>query len=154
MPHKVNPIQFENAEGNFGLSNALLTYLSQKLPISRMQRDLTDSTSVRNIGTALGYGLVGLTSLQEGLDRITPNLVVIRTSLENHWEVMGEAVQTVLRRFGTEDPYQHLKTLLRGRKIDRNCMRELVANLSVPEEVKQHLLITPESYVGKWPTIQ
>ena len=154
MPHKVNPIQFENAEGNFGLSNALLTYLSQKLPVSRMQRDLTDSTSVRNIGTALGYGLVGLTSLQEGLDRITPNLVVIRASLDSHWEVMGEAVQTVLRRFGTKDPYQHLKTFLRGRKVDKSLMQEFVINLSIPEEAKRRLLSAPEDYVGKWPAIK
>ncbi len=149
MPHKVNPIDFENAEGNFGLANALLTHLSQKLPISRWQRDLTDSTVLRNMGVALGYAVLGLDSLAKGLDKLETNTAALADDLDAAWEVMAEAVQTVMRRHGLPEPYEQLKHFTRGQPMTRDLMLGFVAALALPEADKARLLaMTPASYTG------
>jgi len=149
MPHKINPIQFENAEGNMGVSSSILMHLSTKLPVSRMQRDLTDSTTLRNQGVALGYSYLALINILNGLSRITVNKVKIKSELNQHWEVLAEAVQTILRKSGKLDAYEQLKLLTRGKKIDQGAISEFVSSLSIPIEDKEVLLsLTPESYVG------
>lgn len=149
MPHKINPIQFENAEGNMGVSSSILIHLSTKLPVSRMQRDLTDSTTLRNQGVALGYSYLALINILNGLSRITVNKVKIKSELNQHWEVLAEAVQTILRKNGKLDAYEQLKLLTRGKKIDQGAISEFVSSLSIPIEDKEILLsLTPESYVG------
>ena len=149
MPHKVNPIDFENAEGNFGLANALLTHLSQKLPISRWQRDLTDSTVLRNMGVALGYAVLGLDSLARGLDKLELNPAALAADLDGAWEVLAEAVQTVMRRHGLPEPYEHLKAFTRGQPMTRELMLGFVAKLDLPAPEKARLLaMTPASYIG------
>ncbi|QRP62398.1 adenylosuccinate lyase [Rhodanobacter sp. FDAARGOS 1247] len=149
MPHKVNPIDFENAEGNFGLANALLGHFAEKLPISRWQRDLTDSTVLRALGTAFGHGLVALESLKKGLGKLNVNAERIGADLDASWEVLAEAVQTVMRRYGLPQPYEQLKALTRGHGITRDSMREFIAGLDLPSEAKQRLLeLTPGSYIG------
>ncbi len=149
MPHKVNPIDFENAEGNFGLASALLTHLSQKLPVSRWQRDLTDSTVLRNMGVALGYALLGLDSLARGLDKLEVNANALAADLDNAWEVMAEAVQTVMRRHGLPEPYEQLKAFTRGQPMTRELMQGFVAALALPDADKARLLLmTPASYTG------
>ena len=149
MPHKVNPIDFENAEGNFGLANALLGHFAEKLPISRWQRDLTDSTVLRALGTAFGHTLVALESLKKGLGKLNVNAERIAADLDASWEVLAEAVQTVMRRYGLPQPYEQLKALTRGHGITRDSMREFIAGLDLPAEAKQRLLeLTPGSYVG------
>ncbi len=149
MPHKVNPIDFENAEGNFGLASALLTHLSQKLPVSRWQRDLTDSTVLRNMGVALGYALLGLDSLGRGLDKLEVNPAALAADLDPAWEVMAEAVQTVMRRHGLPAPYEQLKQFTRGQPMTRELMLGFVAALALPEADKTRLLaMTPASYTG------
>jgi adenylosuccinate lyase len=149
MPHKVNPIDFENAEGNFGLANALLTHLSQKLPISRWQRDLTDSTVLRNMGVALGYALLGYDSLARGLDKLELNEAALAADLDKAWEVLAEPIQTVMRRHGLPEPYEQLKAFTRGQPMTRELMQGFVANLALPEAEKARLLaMTPASYTG------
>ncbi|MBI3367684.1 MAG: adenylosuccinate lyase [Burkholderiales bacterium] len=149
MPHKVNPIDFENAEGNFGLANALLTHLSQKLPVSRWQRDLTDSTVLRNMGVALGYALLGLDSLARGMDKLELNREALGADLDGAWEVLGEAVQTVMRRHGLPEPYEQLKAFSRGRPMTRELMQGFIAGLALPDAEKQRLLaMTPADYTG------
>jgi adenylosuccinate lyase len=149
MPHKVNPIDFENAEGNFGLANALLTHLSQKLPISRLQRDLTDSTVLRNMGVALGYTLLGYDSLRRGLDKLQVNEAALAADLDASWEVLAEAVQTVMRRHGLPNPYEQLKKMTRGKAITAAAMRKFVATLELPAAEKKRLLaLTPAGYTG------
>ena len=149
MPHKVNPIDFENAEGNFGLANALLTHLSQKLPISRWQRDLTDSTVLRNMGVALGYAVLALDSLSRGLDKLQINRVALAADLDGAWEVLAEAVQTVMRRHGLPEPYEQLKAFTRGQAMTRELMQGFVGALALPAEDKARLLaMTPASYTG------
>jgi adenylosuccinate lyase len=149
MPHKVNPIDFENAEGNFGLANALLGHFAEKLPISRWQRDLTDSTVLRALGTAFGHTLVALESLKKGLGKLNVNADRITADLDASWEVLAEAVQTVMRRYGLPQPYEQLKALTRGHGITRESMREFIGGLELPAEAKQRLLeLTPASYVG------
>jgi adenylosuccinate lyase len=150
MPHKVNPIDFENAEGNFGLANALLTHLSQKLPISRWQRDLTDSTVLRNVGVAMGYTLLGYDSLLRGLGKLEVNKAALAADLDDAWEVLAEPIQTVMRRYGLPNPYERLKELTRGKAITRDTLREFVQTLELPEEERQRLLaLTPALYTGK-----
>ena len=150
MPHKINPIQFENAEGNLGLSNALLSHLAQKLPISRMQRDLTDSTVLRNQGVALGYSFLALKSISRGLSRITINKNKMRFELNEHWEVLAEAIQTILRKEGKIDAYEKLKDLTRGEKINESSITDFISSLKISDENKEALLsLRPESYVGK-----
>ena len=150
MPHKVNPIDFENAEGNFGLANALLTHLSQKLPISRWQRDLTDSTVLRNMGVGLGYALLGYDSLLRGLDKLQLNEAALSDDLDGAWEVLAEPIQTVMRRFGLPEPYEQLKKFTRGQPMTRELMQGFIAGLSLPEAEKQRLLaMTPSTYTGQ-----
>ncbi len=149
MPHKVNPIDFENAEGNFGLANALLAHLSQKLPISRWQRDLTDSTVLRNMGVALGYAVLGLDSLARGLDKLQVNEGALAADLDNAWEVMAEAIQTVMRRHGLPEPYEQLKKFTRGQPMTRELMQGFIDGLALPAADKERLLaMTPAGYTG------
>jgi adenylosuccinate lyase len=149
MPHKVNPIDFENAEGNFGLANALLGHFAEKLPISRWQRDLTDSTVLRALGTAFGHTLVALESLKKGLGKLNVNAERIGADLDGSWEVLAEAVQTVMRRYGLPQPYEQLKALTRGHGITKDSMLEFIAGLDLPADAKQRLLeLTPGSYIG------
>jgi adenylosuccinate lyase len=149
MPHKVNPIDFENAEGNFGIANALLEHFAAKLPVSRWQRDLTDSTVLRALGTAFGHALVGFDALLRGLGKLTANPERIRADLDAAWEVLAEAVQTVMRRHGLPNPYEQLKALTRGHGIDAQSMRDFIATLDLPAEAKQRLLdMTPATYIG------
>jgi adenylosuccinate lyase len=149
MPHKVNPIDFENAEGNFGIANALFEHFAAKLPVSRWQRDLSDSTVLRALGTAFGHALVGFDALQRGLGKLTANPERIAADLEASWEVLAEAVQTVMRRHGLPNPYEQLKALTRGHGITEASMREFIAGLELPADVKQRLLaMTPGSYTG------
>jgi adenylosuccinate lyase len=149
MPHKVNPIDFENAEGNFGLSTALLAHLSQKLPVSRWQRDLTDSTVLRNMGVAVGYALLGYDSLLRGMGKLELNADALAADLDDAWEVLAEPIQTVMRRHGLPEPYEQLKQFTRGRPMTRELMLGFVAELALPEAEKQRLLaLTPGSYIG------
>ena len=149
MPHKVNPIDFENAEGNFGLANALLTHLSQKLPISRFQRDLTDSTVLRNMGVAMGYALLGYDSLLRGMGKLEVNRDALAADLDNAWEVLAEPIQTVMRRYKLPNPYERLKELTRGKTITRDAIQQFIGTLEIPEAEKTRLLaMTPGSYTG------
>jgi adenylosuccinate lyase len=149
MPHKVNPIDFENAEGNLGLSNAMLRHLSQTLPISRWQRDLTDSTALRNMGVALGYAILAYQSLGTGLSKLKLNEEAIAADLDASWEVLAEPIQTVMRRYGVPHSYEQLKQLTRGHAMTRELMQEFISKLTLPEAEKQRLLaLTPASYVG------
>jgi adenylosuccinate lyase len=149
MPHKVNPIDFENAEGNFGIANALLEHFAAKLPISRWQRDLTDSTVLRALGTAFGHALVGFDALLRGLDKLSVNPERLATDLDAAWEVLAEAVQTVMRRHGLPNPYEQLKALTRGHGIDEASMRAFITGLELPADAKRRLLeMTPGSYTG------
>src|SRR6478752_5412601 len=149
MPHKVNPIDFENAEGNLGLANALLRHLSEKLPISRWQRDLTDSTVLRNVGVALGYAVLAYASLSVGLNKLELNREALSDDLNSSWEVLAEPVQTVMRRYGIENPYEQLKVLTRGKGISREALREFINGLAIPQQAKDHLLaMTPANYIG------
>ncbi|HZV39193.1 MAG TPA: adenylosuccinate lyase [Pseudoxanthomonas sp.] len=149
MPHKVNPIDFENAEGNFGLANALFEHFSAKLPISRWQRDLTDSTVLRALGTAFGHTLVALDSLAKGLGKLETNPQRLDTDLDAAWEVLAEAVQTVMRRHGLPNPYEQLKALTRGQGITADSMRVFIESLELPADAKRRLLaLTPGSYIG------
>jgi adenylosuccinate lyase len=154
MPHKVNPIDFENAEGNFGLANALLTHLSQKLPISRWQRDLTDSTVLRNMGVALGYALLGYDSLLRGLEKLEVNEAALAADLDNAWEVLAEPIQTVMRRYQLPNPYERLKELTRGKAITREAIAEFIQTLEIPPAERERLLqMTPGSYTGHAATL-
>ncbi len=149
MPHKVNPIDFENAEGNFGLANALLGHMSHKLPISRWQRDLTDSTVLRNMGVALGYAVLAMDSLARGLDKLQVNEAALAADLDAAWEVLAEPVQTVMRRHGLPNPYDQLKDFTQGKPITRELMQGFIQGLAIPDADKQRLLaMTPGSYTG------
>jgi adenylosuccinate lyase len=151
MPHKVNPIDFENSEGNLGLANALLRHLSEKLPISRWQRDLTDSTVLRNMGVALGYALLGYESLLRGLGKLEANPARLAEDLDHNWEVLAEPIQTVMRRYGVANPYEQLKELTRGKGgINRESLALFIQGLAIPDEAKRLLLdMTPSSYIGR-----
>ncbi|GMU44549.1 MAG: adenylosuccinate lyase [Xanthomonadales bacterium] len=150
MPHKINPIDFENAEGNFGLANALFGHFAEKLPISRWQRDLTDSTVLRSLGSGFGYLLVGLRSLERGLAKLRPDPARLAEDLDAAWEVLAEAVQTVMRRHGLPEPYERLKALTRGARIDAAAMRGFIEGLTeLPEDARARLLaLTPGGYTG------
>ena len=151
MPHKVNPIDFENSEGNLGIANALLRHLAEKLPVSRWQRDLTDSTVLRNMGVALGHALLGYDSCLKGLDRIDADRGRMAAELDASWEVLAEPIQTVMRRYGVTDAYERLKELTRGRDgITRDTVHALIKGLAIPDAEKQRLLaLTPATYIGK-----
>ena len=149
MPHKVNPIDFENAEGNFGIANGLLEHFSAKLPISRFQRDLTDSTVLRALGTAFGHSLIAIDALLRGLNKLSVNPERLAADLDAAWEVLAEPVQTVMRRYGLANPYEQLKALTRGQGMTEKAMRDFIAGLDLPEEAKARLLaLTPGGYVG------
>jgi adenylosuccinate lyase len=149
MPHKVNPIDFENAEGNFGIANALFEHFAAKLPVSRWQRDLTDSTVLRALGTAFGHALVGFDALLRGLGKLSVNPERLAADLDAAWEVLAEAVQTVMRRHGLPNPYEQLKALTRGQGIDAGSMRDFISGLDLPADAKQRLLdMTPATYTG------
>ncbi|GAB6197196.1 adenylosuccinate lyase [Lysobacter xanthus] len=150
MPHKVNPIDFENAEGNFGIANALFEHFAAKLPISRWQRDLTDSTVLRALGTAFGHALIGVDALMRGLGKLSANPDRLAADLDAAWEVLAEAVQTVMRRYGLPQPYEQLKALTRGQGITEQSMRDFIAGLDLPADAKQRLVdMTPGSYIGR-----
>jgi adenylosuccinate lyase len=150
MPHKVNPIDFENAEGNFGIANALLSHLSQKLPISRFQRDLTDSTVLRNMGLAFGYTLLAWNSLERGLNKLELNEEALLADLNAAWEVLAEPIQTVMRRYGLPNPYERLKEITRGKQITAEALRTFIDTLELPADVKEHLKnLAPDRYTGK-----
>ena len=149
MPHKVNPIQFENAEGNLGIANAYLSHLAQTLPVSRMQRDLSGSTIIRNQGVPVAHSLLACKNIVKGLDRLTVNRKKIQEELDNHWEVLAEAIQTTLRKSGDRLPYERLKNLTRGQKITQEDIQAFVQSLDLPKKEKQTLLdLTPENYTG------
>lgn len=149
MPHKINPIDFENSEGNLGLANAILAHLSEKLPISRWQRDLTDSTVLRNMGVGFGYSLLAYTSTLKGISKLQVNPQRLAEDLDNAWEVLAEPIQTVMRRYGIPEPYEKLKALTRGQAITQETLQSFVSTLELPEDVKQDLMqLTPSGYVG------
>lgn len=149
MPHKVNPIDFENSEGNLGMANAMLRHLSEKLPISRWQRDLTDSTVLRNLGVALGYCLVSYDACLRGLGKLEVNAAAIDADLDNCWEILAEPIQTVMRRYGLPQPYEQLKALTRGKGITQEALREFIGGLALPADAKARMLVlTPRSYIG------
>jgi adenylosuccinate lyase len=149
MPHKVNPIDFENAEGNYGLANALLAHMSQKLPLSRWQRDLTDSTVLRNMGVALGHTVLAHDSLTRGLDKLQVDEARLAADLDQAWEVLAEPIQTVMRRHGLPEPYEQLKAFTRGQPMTRALMRGFIEGLALPQAEKDRLLaMTPGSYIG------
>ncbi len=151
MPHKVNPIDFENSEGNLGLANAVLRHMAEKLPISRWQRDLTDSTVLRNMGVAFGYTLLGYDSCLRGLNKLEVNPARLAEDLDNSWEVLAEPIQTVMRRYGIENPYEQLKELTRGKGgINQASLHAFISGLNIPNDAKQYLLaLTPATYIGK-----
>ncbi|WP_286235640.1 adenylosuccinate lyase [Thalassotalea sediminis] len=150
MPHKVNPIDFENSEGNLGIANALFAHLAQKLPISRWQRDLTDSTVLRNLGVGFGNSLIAYAATLKGMSKLQVNEESLLAELDKNWEVLAEPVQTVMRRYGIEKPYEKLKELTRGKRVDGDAMRVFIDNLALPEEAKAGLReMTPASYIGR-----
>jgi adenylosuccinate lyase len=149
MPHKVNPIDFENGEGNLGIANALLRFLSDKLPVSRWQRDLTDSTVLRNIGVGAAHSLIAWKSIERGLDRVEVDGARLADDLEANWELLAEPIQTVMRRFGVENAYEQLKALTRGQRITPASLRQFVGELAIPDEAKEALLqLSPATYIG------
>ncbi|NIP74391.1 MAG: adenylosuccinate lyase [Gammaproteobacteria bacterium] len=149
MPHKVNPIDFENAEGNLGMANALFAHLAAKLPVSRWQRDLTDSTVLRNLGVGIGHSLIAYQSVLRGMDKLEPDRERLRADLADNWEVLAEAIQTVMRRYGVDRPYEKLKELTRGRKVDQAALSAFVQTLDIPDDAKRALeALTPGSYTG------
>ncbi|EIV1776414.1 adenylosuccinate lyase [Vibrio vulnificus] len=150
MPHKVNPIDFENSEGNLGLANAVFGHLAQKLPISRWQRDLTDSTVLRNLGVGVGYAIIAYTSTLKGISKLEVNRDALLAELDKNWEVLAEPVQTVMRRYGIEKPYEKLKELTRGKRVDGEAMRNFIDGLKLPEHEKARLKeMTPANYIGQ-----
>ena len=150
MPHKVNPIDFENAEGNLGMANAVLKHLAEKLPVSRWQRDLTDSTVLRNLGVGIGYAVLAYESCLRGLGKLEVNEAAIAADIDNAWELLAEPVQTVMRRYGLPNPYEQLKELTRGKGITQEGLKQFIQQLDLPEQEKARLLaMTPASYIGK-----
>jgi adenylosuccinate lyase len=150
MPHKINPIDFENSEGNLGIANALFTHLAQKLPISRWQRDLTDSTVLRNLGVGFAHSIIAYQASLKGINKLEVNEQNLRAELDHNWEVLAEPIQTVMRRYGIEKPYEKLKELTRGKRVNGDSMREFIDNLELPEKVKAQLkTLTPEAYIGR-----
>jgi adenylosuccinate lyase len=154
MPHKVNPIDFENSEGNLGLANAVLRHLADKLPISRWQRDLTDSTVLRNLGVGLGYALIAYQATLKGISKLEVNQAHLLDELDHNWEVLAEPIQTVMRRYGIEKPYEKLKELTRGKRVDAAGMQAFIDGLALPEEEKTRLkAMTPANYIGRATTL-
>ena len=149
MPHKVNPIDFENSEGNLGLANAVMNHLAEKLPISRWQRDLTDSTVLRNIGTGFAYSLIAYRASMKGMSKLELNAAALDADIDDCWEILAEPIQTVMRRYRIEQPYEKLKELTRGKTIDQAAIQSFVEKLEIPDEAKQELLqLSPRKYLG------
>ena len=149
MPHKVNPIDFENSEGNLGVANALLRHLSEKLPISRWQRDLADSTVLRNLGTGFAHSIVAYQASLKGISKLEVNQQSLADELDKNWELLAEPIQTVMRRYGIENPYEKLKDLTRGKRVNQQIMSDFIDNLELPEEAKvQMKQLTPANYIG------
>jgi len=149
MPHKINPIDFENAEGNLGLANALFEHMIAKLPISRWQRDLTDSTVLRNIGVAISHSILAYHSTAKGIGKLEPDFDTLKDDLDQHWEILAEAIQTIMRRYKIDQPYEKLKSFTRGKRIDKAILQEFIAGLQLPTDVKNQLLnLTPKDYLG------
>jgi len=149
MPHKINPIDFENAEGNLGIANALFEHMAMKLPVSRWQRDLSDSTVLRNMGVAIAHSILAWQAIPKGLDRTEPNPSLLNSELENHWEILTEPVQTMLRRYGVKDAYEKLKDFSRGKKVTKESLHQFIKSLSLPDNAKETLLqLTPQTYTG------
>ena len=149
MPHKVNPIDFENSEGNLGIANAIMQHLAAKLPISRWQRDLTDSTVLRNLGVGFGQSLIAYQASLKGISKLQTNADRLNADLENSWEVLAEPIQTVMRRYNIEKPYEKLKELTRGKAITKETLQEFVQTLDMPQEAKDELMqLTPHNYIG------
>lgn len=149
MPHKVNPIDFENSEGNLGIANAVFTHLAQKLPISRWQRDLTDSTVLRNMGVGFGYCAIAYASTLKGMGKLELNRARLAEDLDNCWEVLAEPIQTIMRRYNIEEPYEKLKALTRGQAITQQVIVDFVETLDIPEHAKQTMRdLTPANYIG------
>jgi adenylosuccinate lyase len=152
MPHKINPIDFENAEGNLGIASALLGHLTEKLPVSRWQRDLSDSTVLRNLGVGVAHSLIAYQSILRGLSKLEADPVALQRDLDANWEVVGEAIQTVMRRYGIPQPYEQLKKLTRGQRITPEQLHAFIAELPLPYDVRDRLLaLTPSSYLGNAP---
>ena len=150
MPHKVNPIDFENAEGNLGLSNSIGNFLADKLPKSRFQRDLSDSTVLRNIGLPLAYSLIAYNSMIKGLPKLELNEDALKQDLKTNWEILAEPIQTAMRKHGISEPYEKLKSLTRGRNLDETNIRKIIKELDLPPKLEQQLLdLQPESYTGE-----
>jgi adenylosuccinate lyase len=150
MPHKVNPIDFENSEGNLGLANAIMAHLAQKLPLSRWQRDLTDSTVLRNLGVGFAYALIAYQASLKGISKLEVNGANLLHELDQNWELLAEPIQTVMRRYGIEKPYEKLKELTRGKRVNQAAMATFIDSLALPEQVKAELkLLTPASYIGR-----
>ena len=149
MPHKVNPIDFENSEGNLGLANALFDHLAAKLPVSRWQRDLTDSTVLRNLGVGIGYAVVAYQASLKGISKLEVNQQSLEDELNTNWKLLAEPIQTVMRRYGIEKPYEKLKELTRGKKVNQQIIAEFIDALALPETAKQELkALTPANYIG------
>jgi adenylosuccinate lyase len=149
MPHKVNPIDFENSEGNLGIANALFAHLATKLPVSRWQRDLTDSTVLRNLGVGLGYSLIAYQASLKGISKLEVNVASLAAELDDNWELLAEPIQTVMRRYGIEKPYEKLKELTRGKKVNATVMADFIDTLALTDSVKAELkALTPEKYIG------
>ncbi|MCF6298751.1 MAG: hypothetical protein L3J01_02620 [Thiomicrorhabdus sp.] len=149
MPHKVNPIDFENAEGNLGIANSLLQHLSTKLPISRWQRDLTDSTVLRNLGVGIAHSVIAYEASLKGINKLEINASQLAADLDSNWEVLAEPIQTVMRRYGIDNPYEKLKELTRGQRVNQASMRTFIESLDVPADAKERLLqMTPANYLG------
>jgi adenylosuccinate lyase len=154
MPHKVNPIDFENSEANVGLSNAVLEHLATKLPVSRLQRDLSDSSAIRNVGASVAYSLLALKAARRGLGKLSVNPAALDADLSDAWEVLAEPIQTVMRKSGHANPYEQLKELTRGERINEGTIRAFVAGLDLPDADRQCLLaLTPQAYVGLAPRL-
>jgi adenylosuccinate lyase len=150
MPHKINPIDFENAEGNLGVANALFQHFSNKLPISRWQRDLTDSTVMRSMGVAIGHSVLAYKSIEKGLNKLVVDQKILNKDLNNHWEILAEPIQTIMRRYNIKNPYEKMTALTKGQKINRVTLHKFISKLNLPDKVKQKLFkLTPENYLGK-----
>ena len=150
MPHKVNPIDFENSEGNLGIANAILDHMASKLPVSRWQRDLTDSTVLRNLGTGIAYSLIAYQATMKGLGKLELNQVALDKDLEQNWEVLAEPIQTVMRKYGVPEPYEKLKALTRGQTLSESAIRSLVDQLDIPDAAREEITqLTPSRYIGR-----
>jgi len=149
MPHKVNPIDFENSEGNLGIANAIFDHLAAKLPVSRWQRDLTDSTVLRNLGVGVGYAVIAYQATLKGISKLEVNEQSLLNELDNNWELLAEPIQTVMRRYGIEKPYEKLKELTRGKKVNAEVISEFIDNLELPQSAKDQLKqLSPQAYIG------